>query len=94
MTLFVAEGAVDAEVEIALYSTSPDDETISILFGEEQVTLVFFDVESLERLRDLADEAARRLRAVIEANAQVRAAKRKTKEVAAAADQPAELIGS
>jgi hypothetical protein len=82
MALFVAEGAVDAGVEIALYSAAPDDETISILFGEEQVTLEFFDVVSLERLRDLAAEGARRLRAVLEANAQARAATRETDEVA------------
>jgi hypothetical protein len=94
MTMFVAEGAVDAGVKIALYSTAPDDETISILFGEEQVTLVFFDVESLERLRDLAAEAAWRLRTVIEANAQARAAKGEAKEVVAAADRPVELVGS
>ena len=65
-----ANAAVDAEVEIALHSSKvTDDEAVSILFGNERVTLDFYDVESLERLRDLADEGARRLRAVIEANA-------------------------
>jgi hypothetical protein len=61
--------AVDAEVEITLYPPrTPDDEFVSILFGPERITLEFYDVESLERLRDLADEGARRLRAVIDAN--------------------------
>jgi hypothetical protein len=64
-----ASGGVDAEVQIVWHQREPDDEVISILFGDEQVTLDFFDVESLERLRDVADEGARRLRAVFEANA-------------------------
>ncbi|MGH3801994.1 MAG: hypothetical protein ACRDTD_18035 [Pseudonocardiaceae bacterium] len=73
MALF-ANGAVDAEVEIALHPAAPDHEVISILFGTEQVTLEFYDVESLERLREVADEGARRLRAVIDANARADAA--------------------
>jgi hypothetical protein len=68
MVLYVS-GGVDAEVQIVWHLRKPDDETVSILFGDEQVTLDFFDVESLERLRDVADEGARRLRAVLEANA-------------------------
>lgn len=68
MALFTS-AAVDAEVEIALHSPrTPDDETVSILFGKERITLEFYDVESLERLRDLAHEGARQLRAVIETN--------------------------
>ena len=62
-------GLVDAEVQIVWHLRETDDEFVSILFGKEQVTLEFFDVESLERLRDVADEGARRLRAVFEANA-------------------------
>ncbi|HEX3648119.1 MAG TPA: hypothetical protein VHV49_06795 [Pseudonocardiaceae bacterium] len=45
-------------------SSSPDDETISILIGSERLTLEFFDAESLERLRDVATEGASRLRAL------------------------------
>jgi hypothetical protein len=64
-----ANGGVDAEVQIVWHLRAPDDEVVSILFGDEQLTLEFCDVESLERLRDVADEGARRLRAVCEANA-------------------------
>jgi hypothetical protein len=69
-----ASGGVDAEVQIVWHLREPDDEVISILFGKEQATLDFFDVESLERLRDVADEGARRLQAVFEANARARVA--------------------
>ena len=64
----LASAGVDAGVAVALYMRSPDDTTVSFLFGKERFTLEFFDVESLERLRDLADEAARRLRAAFEMN--------------------------
>ena len=59
---------VDAEVQIVSHSRTPDDEVVSILFGDEQIRLEFYDVESLERLRDVADQAAQRLRAAIEKN--------------------------
>ncbi len=58
-------GGVDAGVQIG-WHRAPDD-TISIMFGNEQITLDFHDVESLERLRDVADQAASRLRAEREA---------------------------
>ncbi|MGH3752677.1 MAG: hypothetical protein ACRDRP_08275 [Pseudonocardiaceae bacterium] len=68
MAVLVSAG-VDADVEIALYSPRrPEDDTVTIFFGAEQVTLQFYDVGSLERLRDVADEGARRLRAVLAAN--------------------------
>jgi hypothetical protein len=58
-----ANATVDAGVVIALNaSTLADDEYVSILFGRERLTLDFFDVASLERLRDIADEGARRMR--------------------------------
>jgi len=57
-----ASAAVNEDVPITLYMHTPDDEYVSILFGEERFTLEFYDAESLERLRDLADEGARRLR--------------------------------
>lgn len=69
MVLF-ANAAVDDGVEIALHASKlPDAGTVSIFFGDEWLILEFYDVESLERLRDLANEGARRLRAAIEANA-------------------------
>jgi hypothetical protein len=58
-----ANATVDAGVVIALQtSTLADNEYVSILFGKERLTLDFFDVASLERLRDIADEGARRMR--------------------------------
>jgi hypothetical protein len=53
---------------MALRMRRPDDPTIAILFGEERITLDFYDVESLERLRDLAAEGAQRLHAAISMN--------------------------
>ena len=92
MVLF-ANAGVDAEVTIALHSRAPDDEAVVILFGNEQVTLEFYDVASLERLRDIAAEGARRLRAVIEANVRAGAAEEAAADgaVVAAADRPVEL---
>lgn len=58
--------AVDAHVAITLHMRTPDDDAISIKFGNERVTLEFYDVESLERVRDVADDAAQRLRAAVE----------------------------
>ncbi len=75
MSLF-ANATVDADVEITLHPARRlDDETVSILFGHERVALEFYDVESLERLRDLAQEGARRLRTVFEANTRSDAAR-------------------
>jgi hypothetical protein len=74
IALFTSAG-VNADVAIALHSPgTPDDETVSIMFGKEQITLEFYDVQSLERLRDLAHEGAHRLRTVIEANTSSHAA--------------------
>lgn len=74
MALF-ANAAVDDGVEIFLYTRKlPEAESVSILFGDERIALEFYDVESLERLRDLADEGARQLRAAIAANARADAA--------------------
>jgi hypothetical protein len=64
-----ANAGVTADVEIAVLHRAPDDESISLLFGQEQIALDFYDVESLVRLRDIAEQGARRLRAVILANA-------------------------
>jgi hypothetical protein len=66
---------VTADVRIVWHLRAPDDEAISILFGEEQVSVDFYDLESLERLRDVAEEGAQRLRTVIETNTNARAVK-------------------
>jgi hypothetical protein len=61
-----ANATVDTDVTIALHaSTAADSGYVSILFGKERITLHFFDVASLERLRDIADEGARRLREAV-----------------------------
>ena len=57
-----ANAAVDSQVDMALHREPNERHCISIMFGDEDVMLDFFDAESLERLRDLADEGARRLR--------------------------------
>ena len=56
--------SVDHGVPMTLYQRPPDDSLIAILLGKERITLEFYDIESLERLRDLADEGVRRLREV------------------------------
>jgi hypothetical protein len=63
-----ANVGVTADVEIVSLHRAPDDESISILFGQEQIALDFYDVESLERLRDIAEQGARQLRVAIQAN--------------------------
>jgi hypothetical protein len=67
-------GGVTADVSIVWHQRTPQDEAISIIVGDEQICLDFYDVHSLERLRDVADQATHRLRAVIEANTLARAA--------------------
>jgi hypothetical protein len=86
MSLFVNAG-VHADVAISLYMRTSDDLAVAFLFGKERLTLEFYDVESLERLRDLADEAAHRLRAAFEQDARA-----KDTEDSAAADQQTELV--
>lgn len=73
VSLFVSAG-MHADVAMSLYMCSSDDLAVAFLFGKERLTLEFYDVESLERLRDLADEAVRRLRAAFELDAQAKAA--------------------
>ncbi|MGH3870029.1 MAG: hypothetical protein ACRDSR_00700 [Pseudonocardiaceae bacterium] len=87
-----ANGGVDAEVQIGWHLRAPDDEAISIMFSTEQLTLEFFDVESLERLRDVAADAAQQLRAVFEANARADRTKDAAAHHAAAADPSLSLV--
>ncbi len=87
MALYVNAGVYD-DVSMTLHMRAPDDEVVSILFGKERITLECYDVESLERLRDLTEEEARRLREAIEMNERGDAA-----EGDAAADRPGELVG-
>lgn len=52
-----ANATVDAETHITLHLPKvASGETMYILFGKENLTLEFYDVESLERLRDVASE--------------------------------------
>jgi hypothetical protein len=64
--LLYANAAVSDDVPMTLHMRAPDDQAVSILFDDERFTLDFYDVGSLERLRDLAAEGARRLHAAIE----------------------------
>jgi hypothetical protein len=59
--------AVRMDTDIVLYTGHLDCEVVSIALGNERLTLEFYDVESLERLRDIAAEGAARLRAAITA---------------------------
>lgn len=64
-----ANAIIDSEVDIRLSAPRrAEDETVSILFGSEGITLEFSDVASLERLSTLAAEGAQRLRGVIDTN--------------------------
>jgi hypothetical protein len=60
-----ADAGVDASVAMMLHMRTPSDEYVSILFGDDRLTLEFYDVESLERLRDLAAEGAQLLRVAL-----------------------------
>lgn len=68
MSLFVNAG-VRADVAVGLYLRTPDDLAVALLLGKERLALEFCDVESLERLSNLAYEAAHRLRAAFEQDA-------------------------
>jgi len=57
-----------------LHTRTPDDLAVTFLFGNERFALDFYDVESLERLRDLAEEGVRRLRAAFELDARAQSA--------------------
>jgi hypothetical protein len=57
--------AVDREVVIGWHRPGPNSSSIVIMIGGEQLTLEFFDEESLRRLRDVAEHAIPRLRAAL-----------------------------
>lgn len=68
ITLF-GNATVDAETNIALHlPKAAGGETVYILFGKENLTLEFYDVESLERLRDVASEGASRLKSMVDSD--------------------------
>jgi len=59
-----ASASVETGLEMTLRPAGPpEDGAVSIHFGDDRITLDFSDPETLERLRDLAHEGARRLRA-------------------------------
>ncbi len=91
-----ASAAVDAEVAITLRMRTRDDDAVSIMFGNERITLEFYDVDSLERLRDLADKGAQLLRAATETNANATLAEEAAADDAArdTADQPGNLVAN
>ena len=54
---------VDASIPISVHMRRPDDRYVTLVFGDERLTLSFFDVESLEQLSAVANEGAQLLRA-------------------------------
>jgi hypothetical protein len=61
------------DVNIRSHMDPAGDDVVEIMFGDEQLTLGFFEVAALERLRDVAAEAARLLHARITLNDHERA---------------------
>jgi hypothetical protein len=60
--------AVQADTDIVLSTTHlATCQAVSIALGDERLTLEFYDVASLERLRDIAAKGAELLRAAIQA---------------------------
>lgn len=59
---------VDASIPISLHMRTPDDQYVTLVFGDERLTLSFFDIESLEQLSAIAHEGAQLLRAACEAS--------------------------
>ena len=57
--------AVDRNMSIGWYRPSTESSSIAIMIGGEQLSLEFFDEESLRRLRDVADHAIPQLRSAI-----------------------------
>lgn len=55
--------AVDSDVEIGWDLRKADADAITIIVGHEQISLEFFDLESVERLRDVADDALKHMAA-------------------------------
>jgi hypothetical protein len=59
--------AVQMDTDIVLHTAYLDScRAVSIALGNERLTLEFYDVASLERLRDVAEKGASLLRAAIE----------------------------
>jgi hypothetical protein len=67
MSVFTS-AAVQADTDIVLYTAQlATCQVVSIALGNERLMLEFDDVESLERLRDIASRGADLLRAAIRA---------------------------
>jgi hypothetical protein len=60
--------AVDRDVVIGWHRPGPHASSIVIMIGGEQLSLEFFDEQSLQRLRDVADHAIPQLRAATAKN--------------------------
>lgn len=57
---------VDASISISAHMRSPEDRYVTLAFGDDRLTLSFFDVESLEQLSAVANEGAQLLRTACE----------------------------
>lgn len=67
MSMFM-NAAIDESTDIVLHTAHVEtDGEVSILVGNERLTLEFYDVTCLERLRDVAAEGVSRMRAALEA---------------------------
>jgi hypothetical protein len=65
--------AVDSDVEIGWFLRKPDADAITIVVGRGQVHLEFFDLESLRRMCDVANDALTRLAVARDERARVMA---------------------
>ncbi len=85
---------MDAAAAITLYMRTRDDDAVSIMFGNERIALEFYDVDSLERLRDLADKGAQLLRVAVETNADTPIVEKVAADddAADAVDRPDDLV--
>jgi hypothetical protein len=66
----ILSGHCNVYDDVAIWShlDSDGEDLVEIMFGDEQLTLGFFEVAAVERLRDVAAEAALLLRARITLN--------------------------
>lgn len=72
MELFL-NAAVDSDVEIGWRLRKADADAITIIIGHLQLSLEFFDVASLELLRNVTDDAVQRLQTALQERARNKA---------------------
>lgn len=70
--------AVDSDVEIGWQLRKQDADAITIVIGHLQLSLEFFDVASLELLRNVADDAVLHLQTALQERTRIKAEDRLT----------------